>query len=181
MIGFLRWHMRNKRNITTKDIVLIGVMLATIEAVKVSLSAIPGVELVTLLVMLYALVFRRNIYYALAAFILLEGCLYGFGVWWFMYVYIWPLLAFLTQRLAKNNSVIIWSVFAAAYGLMFGALCSIPYLIIGGPKMAFAWWIAGIPTDITHCISNFVVCLILFNPLKIILNKVNEQFYTNKY
>lgn len=168
--------MKNSRHITTKDIVLIGVMIATIEIAKISLSVISGVELVTLLIILYALAFPKNIYYALAAFIFLEGCLYGFGIWWFMYVYIWPLLAFLTQMFSRNKSVIIWSIFSGIYGLLFGALCSVPYLITGGPYMAFAWWIAGIPTDIVHCISNFIVCFVLFKPLKGVLDKVCEIY-----
>ena len=69
--------MRGK--ITTKDLALIGVMIATIEAVKLALSFVPNVELVTILIVLYALVFGRRIYYAIAAFVLMEGCLYGFG------------------------------------------------------------------------------------------------------
>lgn len=166
--------MKDKHKITTRNIVLIGVMLATIEAAKVSLAAVPGIEIVTLLVILYALVFGQNIYYALAAFILLEGCLHGFGIWWFMYVYTWPLLAFAAQRLPKNSPLIIWSIFSAIFGLCFGALCSVPYFIAGGPKTAFAWWIAGIPTDIAHCISNFILCMTLFVPLKGVFNKVSE-------
>ena len=42
--------MRMSRGIRTKDIALIGVMVATPEAVKLALTFLPGVELVTLLI-----------------------------------------------------------------------------------------------------------------------------------
>lgn len=163
-----------KLRITTRDVAQIGVMIATIEAAKMALSVIPGVEIVTLLIILYSLTFGKKIYYVLAAFVLIEGCLYGFGVWWIMYLYIWPLLAFLTQMFWKNESVILWSVFSGVYGLCFGALCSIPYYFVGGAKMAVTWWVSGIPTDIAHGISNFILCLILFKPLKNALEKLSR-------
>ena len=31
--------------------------------------------------------------------------------------------------------------------------------------MMFTWWIAGIPYDILHGISNFAACLVLYKPL----------------
>jgi len=160
-----------KNKLTTKDIVLIGLMLATIEIAKISLSAIPGVELVTLLMVLFTLTLKQKMYYTVAAFILLEGVLWGFGIWWFMYVYTWPFLVFVTLKMQKNESVMVWSTFCALFGLFFGALCSLPYYVVGGPGAAVSWWVAGIPTDITHCISNFLVCALLFKPLRAALKK----------
>lgn len=31
--------------------------------------------------------------------------------------------------------------------------------------MAFSWWITGIPFDISHCVFNFLIVLVLFRPL----------------
>ena len=151
--------------LTAKDIALIGMMIATIEVAKLSLSFLPNVELVTLLLIVYTLFFGRRIIYVIVAFVLVEGCMYGFGTWWFMYLYTWPLLAVFTRVFRKQQSVWFWSIFSGIFGLFFGALCSLTYLVIGGPYMAFSWWVAGIPYDILHCVSNFVLCLILFRPL----------------
>ena len=52
---------------------------------------------------------------------------------------------------------------------------SIPNLFIGGLSMAVTWWIAGIPYDIIHCVSNFFVTLILFKPLCKIMSKVTSE------
>lgn len=54
---------------------------------------------------------------------------------------------------------------------MFGGLCSLVYLGFGGIKTAFAWWIAGIPYDILHGISNFVLMLILYRPIRKVLDR----------
>lgn len=161
--------------ITAQEIARIGVMTATLEAVKLALSFLPNVELVTLFIILYTLFFGKKTIYAIAAFIFIEGIHYGFGLWWFMYVYIWPLLAGLTYLFRKQESVWFWSIFSGCYGLFFGGLCSLVYLFFGGPRTAFSWWIAGIPYDIVHCVSNFIVCSILFRPLHQVLKRVEQQ------
>ncbi len=38
--------------------------------------------------------------------------------------------------------------------------------------LAFAWWVSGIPFDIVHCLSNFVICLVLFKPLSRGLSRI---------
>ena len=91
--------LQNKKALfSVKDIAVIGMMTAMLEAVKIALQAVPNVELVTLLVILYTLYFGKRIFAVIPAFILLEGTMYGFGVWWLMYLYVWPLLACLTLQ-----------------------------------------------------------------------------------
>ena len=56
------------------------------------------------------------------------------------------------------------------YIMMHGApTCSIPYLFIGGIHTAFAWWVSGIPFDMIHGVSNFVLMLVLYKPLRRVL------------
>ena len=66
----------------------------------------------------------------------------------------------------KNDSALVWAIVAAVHGLIFGALCSIPYLFIGGWTMALSYWVSGIPFDLIHCGGNFVMTLVLYKPLK---------------
>lgn len=160
------------KSLKVKDIAQIGMMIATIEVAKNALAFLPNVELVTLLFILYTLTFGRKVLYVVPAFILLEGTIYGFGLWWVMYLYTWPLLVFITWLFRRQESVLFWSVLSGVFGLMFGALCSIPYFIGGGVAAGVAWWIAGIPYDILHCIANFLICLILYVPLRGILHKM---------
>lgn len=159
-----------------QSIVLIGVMVATIETAKWAISFLMNVEIVTLLIILYTLFFGKKVFFAIYSFVLIEGILYGFGIWWIMYLYVWTILALLTLCFKQQKSVWFWSIFSAFYGLSFGALCSIPYFFIGGASMAFGWWVAGIPADILHGVSNFILCLILFPPLRNILQKISLFF-----
>lgn len=160
----------------TKEIALIGVMIAVLEAAKQALVMLPNVELVTLLIILYALYFGKRVFLVIPPFILIEGCIYGFGLWWLMYLYAWPLLAGIALIFRKQNSIWFWCILSGMYGLMFGALCSVPYYFISGPQYAIAWWISGIPMDMLHCVSNFVLCLVLFFPLKKVMSLAKKQF-----
>lgn len=164
--------MKSKTKITVRDIAITGMMIATIEVAKNALAFIPNVELVSLLVILFTLYFGKKILFVIPAFILLEGCIYGFGLWWIMYLYVWPLLALITYIMRKQDSVWVWAIMSGSFGLAFGALCSIPYIVLSGPKAAFAWWVSGIPFDILHCVSNFVLCLVLFKPLSKVMRKM---------
>ena len=92
-----------------------------------------------------------------------------------MYLYIWPLLVLLTLLLRRKKSVWVFAVLSALFGLFFGALCALPYLFIGGVSMAFTWWIAGIPYDMLHCVSNFIFCLVLFRPLQSVLERIGRE------
>jgi energy-coupling factor transport system substrate-specific component len=65
----------------------------------------------------------------------------------------------------SNDSAVIWAVIAGIYGLCFGPLMYILYFIINGWHMVFAMWVSGIPYDITFCISNFILTLVLYKPL----------------
>lgn len=162
--------------LTIKDIVLIGLMVATLEAGKIVLSFLPNIEIVSLLIALYTIIFGRNILYAVFVFVIVECLVWGFGLWSIMYFYIWPLLALISYFFRNQKSVWFWSVLLAIYGLIFGALCSIVYLFAGGISEAVSWWIAGIPYDIIHCAGNFIVTLVLYKPLSKVLLKLKSKY-----
>lgn len=170
--------MREKKKngkIAVQDIALIGVMVAVIEVSKAALAFLPNIELTSFWMILFTLFFGWRIVLVVPAFILIEGAIYGFGLWWVMYLYAWPLLALLAWLFRKQESVWFWSIFSSVFGLMFGFLCAIPYVIIGaadggglmgGLTAGFTWWVAGIPWDITHGVGNFVLMLVLYRPVR---------------
>lgn len=175
--------MKEKKRLvaTTYDIALIGVMIAIIEVCKMQLLALPNIELTSFWIIMFTLFFGKKILFVIPAFILIEGSMFGFHIWWFMYAYMWPGLALLTWLNRKVNSTLFWSVLSGFFGLFFGLFCSIPYLFIGmgkgglraGLYAAFTWWIAGIPYDIVHCIGNFTLMLILYRPVRKVMKTVN--------
>ena len=82
------------------------------------------------------------------------------------------MLVLITYLFRKQESVFVWAIVSGGFGLAFGALCSIPYIVLSGPKAAFAWWVSGIPFDIVHCVANFVIGLVLFQPLSKVLSRM---------
>ena len=117
---------------------LMAIMGVVLAASKEALAFLPNFELVTLLLILFTLCFGRYVIGALGVFLLLEGLLYGFGLWWAMYLYVWPLLAGLAWLFRWMDRAWQWALLAGGYGLCFGSLCALAYLPLGGASMAGA-------------------------------------------
>ena len=174
--------------ISIKDITLIAMMVAIIEVCKVALSFLPNIEVTTFWLIMFTIYFGRKIVYVVPIFIILEGAIYGVGTWWLMYLFAWPVLVFVCYIFKKNKSIWFWSIFSGTFGLFFGALCSIPYVIIcafssgikTGIQLGIAWWIAGIPWDIVHGVSNFAIMLALYIPIKHILTEIKVKIIEKK-
>ena len=150
-----------------------AMLTGVIFAAQVAMAALPNIEIVTMLVILYTQLYRKKVFFIIYAFIGLEGLFYGFGLWWLNYLYIWTLLTLLVLLLGKKQrSPVFWSILAGAYGLCFGMLCAIPYFIAGGIGGGLAYWVAGIPYDIMHCAGNTILCLLLYRPLYYVMTQM---------
>ena len=172
------------KKLTVKDIAIVGVMAAVIEVCKVALAIVPNVELVTFWIIIFSLYLGKKTLFAIPVFIIIEGVIYGFGLWWIMYLYTWPLLAAVTLLLKKMNSAVMWAVVSGVYGLLYGLFCAIPYIFIGaagadltnGFRTAFVWWVAGIPWDLVHGVSNFIIMLVLYHPIIRAMKSIKKIF-----
>lgn len=166
--------------VAIKDITLIAVLVAIIEVCKVALSFLPNIELTTFWLIIFTIYFGRKILFVVPVFIVIEGAIYGIHLWWIMYLFVWPLLVFICYMFKNCKSVWFWSIFSGTFGLFFGALCTIPHIIVGafssglstGIRLGIAWWIAGIPWDIVHCIGNFIIMLVLYQPISYVIKKL---------
>ena len=126
-------------------LVLSGLMGALLVVSKQAMSGLPNLEPVSLLLILFALELPRETPGAITVFILLQGVLYGFGLWWVMYLYVWYLLALLAWLLHRMDNAFFWAVFS---GLSYDAL---------------------------HGIGNFVLMLLLYRPLRRALQMAKKQ------
>ena len=159
----------------TFEIVLLGMLGAIAFVCQVSLIFLPNIEVVSILFIVYTRTFGQKALFPIYVFVLLEGIFWGFGSWWIMYLYIWTILWGISMIFHRNDSSIAWAVINGAYGLCFGALCSITQGILFGIGSGFAYFISGIPFDIVHCIGNFFTALFLYKPLTILLSKVRKM------
>lgn len=165
--------------LAAKDITLIALMVALIEASKAVLASIPNVELTSFWIIMFTLYFGKRIFYVIPVFVLMEGMVFGFQIWWVMYLYAWPILAIVVLLLRKMKTAWEWSIVSGIFGLMFGFLCAIPYLFISGPQGAIAWWIRGIPFDLIHGVANFIIMMVLFYPMKYVMTKTAKLGYVS--
>ena len=158
-------------------LVLSGLMGALLVVSKQAMSGVPNVEPVTLLIILFALELPRETPGAITVFLVMQGVLYGFGIWWAMYIYIWYLLALLARLLRRMDNAFGWAVFSGLYGLCFGGLCSVVYLFAKTPAFALSWWLSGLSYDAMHGVGNFVIMLLLYRPLRRALQTAKRQIH----
>ena len=165
----------NSFHTASRRVVLCALLAAVMTALKEAMALLPNIEPVSLLIIVYTLVFGKNVFYIIYTFILLEGLLYGFHLWWVTYLYIWPLLALAVLLIGRGRErpPLLWAVVSGAFGLSFGALDALPYLA-GGPAAAFSRWVSGIPFDLLHCAGNFFLALGLVRPLCRVLTRLGR-------
>lgn len=156
-----------------RKITRIALLSAILYVSKVALEFLPNVELVSLLTVLYTLVFGKEAFLIVTVFNLFELIQWGFGTWWISYLYVWPLLVLITLLLKKfiKEEFLIWSVVSGLFGLIFGSLFAIVYLPVD-PAYALAYWISGLPWDVWHGVCNFVLMLVIGKPLYLLLKKI---------
>ena len=158
--------------LSAKEICILALMGALLFATKAALASIPNINLNAVIIILTTVFFGWRALYSVAIYVMLEGLIFGGGVWWFGYLYTWPLLVAVAMAFRRNDSAVIWAVIAAVFGLVFGPLMYLEWFAInGGWEAFFAMWVAGIPYDLAHCGGNFVFTLILYRPLYRVMAK----------
>ena len=157
---------------TLREIALFGILGALTFGLKLAMAFLPNIEPVSLLVLLFAVVFGWKALYPTYLYVGLEILFYGINTWNIYYLYVWAVLAFAAWCFRNMTNPMGWAVLSGMFGLFFGVLCAPVYLFTGGIHAAIAWWISGIPYDLIHCVSNFVMALILFSPLRKTLERL---------
>ncbi|MBQ3192663.1 MAG: hypothetical protein IJO21_07110 [Oscillospiraceae bacterium] len=158
--------------LSVREMVLFGILGAMTFAAKYVMSFLPNVEPVSLMVMLFAVVFGKKWVYPTYLYVAMEILFYGISLWNLNYLYIWAVLAVAARCLKNMQQPFGWAILAGVYGLLFGALCGIVDVFIGGFSYAAAKWVSGIPFDIAHCAGNFVIVLVMFRPLRTLMEKL---------
>ncbi|MBE0450646.1 MAG: hypothetical protein IBX70_07355 [Clostridia bacterium] len=149
------------------DITLIAILSASLTAGKLVLSVVPNVEVVTFLLIVYTVMFGvKRAMFATIVFVTTEVLIYGFGTWIMGYYVIWPMLILLTHMISKHTkSEYGFAILASIYGFSFGLFFALFESIFYGISYAIPYWISGLPFDIVHGVSNFIIVLVLFNPI----------------
>ena len=162
--------------LTLRQIALFGVLGALTFGAKVAMSALPNIEPVSLMVMLFAVVFGWKGLYPVYLYVIMEILLYGINLWNINYLYIWAVLFVIAILARQLKNPLWWALIAGIFGMAFGLLCSPVYVAIGGFDYAIRWWLSGIAFDIPHAIGNFAAALLLAVPMTELLGKLKRGY-----
>ena len=162
--------------LTLRQIALFGVLGALTFGLKVAMSGLPNIEPVSLMVMLFAVVFGWKGLYPVYLYVLMEVLLYGISFWNINYLYIWAVLFVLAVLMRRLKHPLWWALLSGLFGLAFGLLCSPVYMVVNGSvSYGIRWWLAGLAFDVPHAIGNFVIALCLFVPLRRLLSRLYSK------
>lgn len=163
---------------SVKKLTRVALLGATLYVLQVGFAFLPNIELVSLLIILYTLVFGKETLLIITVFNIFEGLQWGFGTWWVSYLYAWPLLCIAVLGIKKiaKEEFIIYGVLSGIFGLTFGALFAALYLFID-PAYAISYWITGFPWDVVHGVFNFILMIILGKPLYKVLTYLNIKIF----
>lgn len=165
-------HTQSDKSVTVRDLCFLSLAAALMFAMKMALSSLPNINLNALILILVTVFFGWKALYTVCVYVLLEGLMFGFGVWWVSYLIVWPLLVVLAMAVRKTASPLLWAVFAGLFGLAFGPIMYVIFFTVtGGWEGFLPMWIAGIPYDLVHAVSNFLTVLILFRPLSKVFSR----------
>ena len=161
--------------LTAREICLFGMLAAVTFGAKWVMAPLPNIEPVSLMVMLFGVVFGWKALFPVAVYVMAEILFYGLGPWNFNYLYVWLLLAAVAMLLRRVKNPLLWATVSGFFGLMFGALCAPVDVFIGGVGYAAGKWVSGIPFDLLHCVGNFFMALLLFVPLRKLITRLYES------
>ena len=162
-----------------RRMVRIAFLSAVLTVAMLAIKPLPNIELISLLVIVYTLLFGKDTFIIVTIFSIVEGLMWGFELWWFSYLYVWPLLCLVVLLLKPliKEEFLIWAVVSGVFGLVFGTLFAVVYLLID-PAYALAYWISGLPWDVWHAAWNFVLMAVLGKPIYNVIKQVNEKVYS---
>lgn len=166
--------------ITVREMVVFALLGAIMFISKQILEFLPNIHMLGMLTMLYTVVYRKKALIPIYIFVLLEGIIAGFSMWWIPYLYIWTVLwgitMLLPKKMSKKAAIPIYAAVCALHGLSYGTLYS-PFQAIWmkfNLKTTVSWIIAGIPWDVVQAVGNLIFGTMIV-PLSKLLKKLNQQ------
>lgn len=153
---------------------------AVMYASKILMDLAPNIHLIGVFIVAFTIVYRQKALYPIYVFVFITGMLSGFAAWWVPYLYIWTVLwgitMLLPKRMTKWMKPFVYMTACALHGFLYGALYAPVQALLFGLNFdgMVAWYLAGLPWDILHGISNFF-CGILIMPIISILRKLEQM------
>lgn len=163
----------------------VALIAALLTVGKMAFAAIPNVEVVTVLIIVYGA--TLGLPYALTAtliFCTVEMAIWPPHTWVLLYYIYWPALAIVSSLTLRKSNIVRTTVFAviiAVFGsFLFGLLsaCVDTLFCVGnltptGLREYWVWYyLRGVYFDVIHMISNGIIVGVLFAPLTLLVRRL---------
>ncbi len=171
--------MSRKKGLSVREMAIFAMLGAIAFCSKILMEFAPNIHFLGMFTMLFAITYRGKGLIPLAVALGLIG-LFGGGIWWIPYLYLFPILFGITLLLPKNMpkklAIPVYMAVCGLFGLLFGILYA-PFeaVVRGFSWQAMLTWISfGLPYDILHAIGNTAAAALLV-PLSELLLKLEKQ------
>lgn len=168
--------------VNIKEIAVFAILGALMCISKFITEPFPNIHLLGVFTVAFTVVYRQKALYPIYTFVFLTGALWGFGLWWIPYLYIWTVLwgavMLLPKKMPPKIAPIVYAVICGLHGYLYGVIYAPSQALLFGLdfKGMIAWIISGFPFDLIHGTSN--LCLgVLIVPIAVVLKKT--QKFTN--
>lgn len=167
-----------------KKVALVAVMTATIEGVKLALTALPNVEAVTLLCAAYGYVFGPLGLLATSLFVVIETFIYPIHTWVIYYMIHWNAICFVFWMLGRHKvrNRFLLTLVAVLQTAFFGVETSlIDTAFFTGIQADFLYrfsimYMRGIIFYVVQVVCNLILFPIVFIPFVDLLEKTKSKF-----
>ena len=171
----------SKGRMATRDMTIFAVLGAIMFLSKIALQWIPNVHLLGLFIAVITLTYSVKALIPIYVFVLLDGIVQGFSVWWVPNLYIWlPLWGLFMVagklQIPSKMRIPLYIVLCAFHGLSFGTLFAPVHALFF--RLSFQgmiyWIMVGIPFDIIHAIGNAAAATLIV-PLTALLRRLKTM------
>ena len=171
--------MRSRTGITAHEVAVFAMLGTVMFAGKKIMEFLPNVHPLTMLTMVYTVVYRKKGIIPVIVYLLLDTVVTGGITWIVPYYYSFPLCWFVTpllpEYLPKWQMQILYSAVCALFGLAFGTLYAPwqAFMFHLNWEKTVAWILAGLPWDAVHAVGNLAASLLIL-PLAALLRKMER-------
>ena len=156
-----------KPPISVGEMCLFAMLGALMFASKKLMEVLPNIHLIGLLITVTTIVFRKKALIPLYIYIFLDGLFCGFSVWWLPYLYIWTVLwgaiMLCPKKMKRPIATVVYATLCGLHGICFGILYAPAQALLFhlNFEQTLAWIAAGLPFDLIHGASNFVLGILI--------------------
>ncbi len=162
------------KKLTLKEMTCFSMLGAVLYVARQVMAPFPNIHPVGMFIVTFTIVYRFKALIPLYIFVLLEGILCGFNLWWIPYTYIWTVLWGITMLLPKNlpvrAAVPLYVTVCALHGLAYGTLYAPFQALVYGYdfKKTILWISTGFPYDIIHALGNLAMGFLIVPMAKLL-------------